>query len=185
MKLKPVVKWLGGKTQLIDKILSKIQITTGRFVEPFVGGGSVFLYIQPDKLHINDINPYLMNMYRVIKDNPEELIIDLQTHQITEAYYYQIRREQIGDENKIREASKFIFLNKTCFRGVYRENSKGEFNVPFGNYKHPLICDMENIRNISTYFNAIDVVMTNTSFENVLLRCSIRVLSLKANSIGL
>lgn len=138
LKLKPIVKWLGGKHKLLHRIIPKIVLQDARFIEPFVGGGSVFLSLQPRKLHINDINPYLINMYKVIKEFPEELILDLKTHLIT-SEYYQIRTEQIFDTNKIREASKFIFLNKTGFRGVYRENNQGKFNVPFGNYKNPLI----------------------------------------------
>jgi DNA adenine methylase len=172
-KLKPIIKWLGGKTQIVDRIINKIepyseQLEDSRFIEPFVGGGAVFLALMPKKLLINDINPYLMNMYRIIKENPEELIIDLKTHQLSKEYYYTIRKEQIFDENKVREASKFIFLNKAGFRGIYRENSKGEFNVPFGNYKNPLICDEKNIRNILIYFNSIDIIILNLSFEYVL-----------------
>lgn len=168
-KLRPIVKWAGGKTQIMSRITTHIgALQYNRFIEPFVGGGSVFLSIKPQKLHINDINPHLINMYRVVKDNPEELIIHIRKYKNTEEEYYKVRESGIFDLNPIIHASKFVYLMRSCFRGLYRENSSGKFNTPYGNYTDPDRYDFDNILCVSTYLNSIDVIITNQSYEHVM-----------------
>lgn len=190
------MKWAGGKTQFISKISEKVsEKEYERFVEPFVGGGSVFLHILPKKLWINDLNPLLVNMYLIVKNKPDDLIAKLKTmieemnnYEIpkdakkrgrkdvekspdmiqNEYYYYHIRDVDLETCSDIDKAAIFIFLNKTCFRGLYRENSSGKFNVPFGNYKNPPICDEKNIRGVSKYLNDIDAKITNLDYKLVI-----------------
>lgn len=173
----PLVKWAGGKTQFIQRIVSKVD-ARGRFVEPFVGGGSVFLNVAPPRLWINDVNPYLINMYRVVKDDPDALIgaleqfseeyKSLDTLAAKKQYFTEIRKIRFANCDPIRQAAHFIFLNKTCFRGLYRENSRGEFNAPFGNYEKPAICERRNLVAISEYLNRVDAKITNWDYKNVL-----------------
>lgn len=163
-KAKPFLKWAGGKGQLIpeiDKLLPKEEICDGKittYVEPFVGGGAIFFYIAnlfPELKHfyLFDINKDLVNCYNAIRNNVEELIDKLQVLDSTfkrrrttqKDFYYQIRDKFNSD----RDPAKLIFLNKTCFNGLYRVNKNGEFNVPFGDYKNPKICDEENLHAVA------------------------------------
>ena len=157
IKLKPILKWAGGKIRIIGKIKDKVSISD-RYVEPFIGGGSVFLTLKPTKAILNDINPYLITMYKTVRDKPEELILKLKEYEKknTKEEYYEIRSKGIKNDDDVEQSAILIYINKTCFRGLYRENSKGGFNVPYGNYKKPLICDETNIKNISKYLNEND-----------------------------
>ncbi|MBR5830689.1 MAG: DNA adenine methylase [Tidjanibacter sp.] len=162
---KPFVKWVGGKTRLIDSIEQELPLklkegTEFVYVEPFVGGGAVLFWIlqkYPNVKHaiINDINPDLINAYSVVKFFPHELISVLK--QIEEIYktkseserkqYYLQQRDRFNSKElePVESAAVFIFLNRTCFNGLYRVNSRGDFNVPFGRYTNPTICDAETI----------------------------------------
>ncbi len=163
---KPFLKWAGGKTQLIDIIFQNLPSNNiGTFIEPFIGSGAVafrMLSLYPEiKVIINDINSDLINVYRVIKDNVSELITELKLLEkeyiskdieCKKEFFYEIRNEYNKRDNfykkiSIKNASYFIFLNKTCFNGLYRVNSKNGFNVPFGKYSNPCICN-ENLLNI-------------------------------------
>lgn len=192
---KPILKWVGGKSQFINKISDNLSKQTfKRFVEPFVGGGSVFLNILPKNVWINDINSDLINMYKIVKESPDDLIrklndmiSEMNTYKPPrgiprksrkdkslemirrEHYFYYIRDTLDPKEtSRIEQAARFIFLNKTCFRGLYRENSKGKFNVPFGNYKNPQICNAENICAVSEYLNRTNAKITNYDYKRVL-----------------
>lgn len=170
--MKPFLKWAGGKTQLLPVIIDELpsnidNIST--YVEPFVGAGSVFLdFLSNDKFDkyiINDINHKLINLYCVIRDDVESLIDSLKS--LRERYlsfedlsnereliYYEIRDLFNSDDtDKVLLASYFIFLNKTCFNGLYRENLKGKFNVPIGKYKNPSIFEEEHLREVSRLLN--------------------------------
>ncbi|MBU5454837.1 DNA adenine methylase [Caproiciproducens sp. MSJ-32] len=168
--IKPFLKWAGGKTQLLDEIVSDLPENIKdikRYVEPFVGAGSVFFYFLEndyfEEYIINDINSKLINLYEVIRDNPEKLIEEIKKlkniylnleMEEREKLFYEIRNKFNSlDCNKLQLATYFIFLNKTCFNGLYRENSKGEFNVPFGKYKNPSFFDEELLMNISKFLN--------------------------------
>jgi DNA adenine methylase len=146
---KPFVKWVGGKTQLLSKLVERVPIDIGRYYEPFVGGGALFFSLQPQRACLTDINPDLVNLYIVIRDQVEELISDLSQHVYEKDYFYQMRSIDRASEYEtwtdVQRASRFIYLNKTCYNGLYRVNSKGQFNAPFGRYTNPTILNSENL----------------------------------------
>jgi DNA adenine methylase len=169
VKAKPFIKWVGGKTQLLLALTSRIPDNFTRYFEPFIGGGALFFHLQPEQSTLIDINEELTNAYRVIKYKTEELIADLKRHIYEKDYYYQIRNVDRTDEYKswsdVRRASRLIYLNKTCFNGLYRVNSKGEFNTPMGSYKNPKIVDEINLRACSRALQKAEIV--NGSFLEV------------------
>ena len=172
--VKPFIKWAGGKSQLLEEIRKKYPAKIERYCEPFVGGGAVLLDVlanfQPKEVLINDINPELTNTYIQIRDNAESIIAtlsemqgdfwDMNDEKRKEYFYSQRERfnELIKQSASTEEkAALFIFINKTCFNGLYRVNGKGLYNVPIGSYKKPPICDAENIRTISELLKRVDV----------------------------
>jgi len=164
-KLSPVFKWGGGKRQLLDNILPLIPPHT-RYYEPFIGGAAVLLGLQPEYAVINDFNAELINVYKVIRDYPEELIGRLQEHKDNNSvdYFYEVRSWDRDPEvydalTEIEKAARTIYLNRTCFNGLYRVNKQGYFNTPCGKYKNPEIVNAERIRAIHTYLtsNRIDI----------------------------
>lgn len=178
--VKPFLKWAGGKGQLLKEIEQYYPFENGKitkYAEPFVGGGAVLFDILSKydlkEVYISDINAELINTYRIIRDDIDELIALLQTMQSefipkdTEQHktYYLSKRERFndlkvnGDESvNIEKAALMIFLNKTCFNGLYRVNKKGLFNVPMGAYKKPLICDENNLRAVSKKLQKVTIV---------------------------
>ena len=169
VKAKPFIKWVGGKTQLLPELTSRMPSNFSRYFEPFIGGGALFFYLQPEQSTLIDINKELTNVYRVIKYKTDELIADLQQHIYEKDYYYQIRNVDRTDEYKswsdVRRASRLIYLNKTCFNGLYRVNSRGEFNTPMGSYKNPKIVDEVNLRACSQALQKAEII--NGSFFEV------------------
>lgn len=168
----PFLKWVGGKRQLMPAINELLPNKFSTYYEPFVGGGAVLFELQPKKAIINDFNTELINTYIVIKENPEELIEDLKTH-INEAnYFYDIRaldrHDAFENLSNIKRASRVIYLNKTCYNGLYRVNNSGEFNTPFGKYKNPNIVNDVTIRAVSKYLNSNDIKIINKDFESSL-----------------
>lgn len=169
----PVVKWVGGKRQLLPEIEKYIPESFTTYYEPFLGGGAVLFNLQPKKAIVNDINEELINLYQVIKDNVDELIEDLEKHENNSEYYYRIR-EQDRDRNvysklsPVKRASRIQFLNKTCFNGLFRVNQQGEFNTPFGRYKNPNITNETTLRAVSRYFNNANITFKCCNFEEVL-----------------
>jgi DNA adenine methylase len=169
IKAKPFVKWVGGKTQLLSELTSRIPSNFSRYFEPFMGGGALFFHLQPEHSTLIDINEELTLAYRVIKLKTEELIADLKRHIYEKEYYYQIRNVDRTDEYKlwsdVQKASRLIYLNKSCFNGLYRVNSKGEFNTPMGSYKNPKIVNEINLRACSQALQKAQIV--NASFLEV------------------
>jgi DNA adenine methylase len=155
---KPFVKWAGGKQQLLAQYETYFPSHFGRYVEPFVGGGAVFFHLWnigrlPDQVFLFDNNEELINTYRVVRNNVDELIKILTIHKKdhNQVYYYEIRnldRQKIP-LNEIERAARTIYLNKTCYNGLYRVNRKGQFNVPMGSYKNPTILYEETLRSAS------------------------------------
>ena len=147
---KPFVKWVGGKSQLLSELVERVPDDFGRYYEPFAGGGALFFRLQPDRACLTDINPDLVNLYTVIRDQVEELIEDLGQHVYEKNYFYQVRGVDRTPEyatwTNVQRASRFVYLNKTCYNGLYRVNSKGQFNAPFGRYTSPTILDANNLR---------------------------------------
>jgi DNA adenine methylase len=165
----PFLKWVGGKRQLIPAINELIPEKITTYYEPFIGGGAVLFNLQPSKAVINDFNEELINVYKTIKENPEELILDLKEHKNESDYFYAIRAldRDAGFESlsNLKKASRVIYLNKTCYNGLYRVNSSGEFNSPFGRYKNPNIVNETTIRAVSKYLNDNDIKILNGDFE--------------------
>jgi DNA adenine methylase len=170
----PLLKWVGGKRQIMSSIIALLpkDIKTCQYVEPFVGGGAVLFYLQPKKAITNDFNAELINVYRVVKNHLDALITDLKKHENNTEYFYKIRNvDRIPDYKNltdIERASRIIYLNKTCFNGLYRVNNAGQFNSPFGNYKNPNIVNEPTLRAVSKYLNENDVELLNEDYETIL-----------------
>jgi len=201
--IKPLLKWVGGKTQIIDTIISKFPLDMENYHEIFLGGGSVLFallsYKKDNKININnniyayDLNEGLINLYNNIQNNPEELFKQIQNikteydnivgsvvnrkpdnideaNTSKESYYYWVRKNYNNlNKNTIEAAAIFIFLNKTCFRGMFREGPNG-FNVPFGNYKNPTIVDKEHLLSIHNLIKNVKFIYLDfeESFKNIL-----------------
>jgi len=167
----PFLKWAGGKRQLLPEIRKYVPKKFNTYYEPFVGAGAVLFDIQPKKAVINDINLELINTYKVIKDNVDELIEDLKKHKNEKDYFYEIRdldrKEEFKELSLVERSSRIIYLNKTCFNGLFRVNSQGQFNVPFGKYKNPQIVNEIVLRAVHNYLNSNDVTILNEDFETV------------------
>jgi len=166
----PILKWVGGKRQLLPEIRKYIPKDYEIYYEPFVGGGAVLFDLQPSKAVINDVNSELINLYKVVKYNVEELITDLKKHKNQADYFYKIRswdRDAAYYRNlsDVERASRIIYLNKTCYNGLFRVNQAGQFNSPFGRYKNPNIVNEITLRAVSKYFNEAEIIFKNTDFE--------------------
>lgn len=147
----PFVKWAGGKRKLVDSILSAAPPSFERFVEPFVGGGAVALALAHKPMLLNDANTELIDVYRAVRDDMDGLLALLDDHQRqhSETYFYQVRTQQPVQLTPVERAARFIYLNKTCFNGLYRVNKWGQFNVPFGKHVNPILYDQKNMKTAS------------------------------------
>lgn len=170
--MSPVLKWAGGKTQLLDPILAAVPEKYNRYFEPFVGGGAVFLALAPRQAFINDSNEQLINLYRQLKSNPAEIaevINKLDAVTCNKEFYYSIRElynEKISAHILDTEcAALMIWINKHCFNGLYRVNSKGLFNVPYNNKVSGKSINAANIAAIGRYLQKADVTITCQDFE--------------------
>ncbi|MFH1472401.1 MAG: DNA adenine methylase [Nanoarchaeota archaeon] len=169
------IKWAGGKTQLIEQLTPLFPKGYNRYLEPFLGGGAVFFYVvqkvKPNEIILSDINEELINAYVVLRDDVERLIIELKQHKEYhqadgKKYYLEIRGVNPTTLPALERAARFIYLNKTCFNGLYRVNSKGNFNVPLGSYKNPGILREESLREASKMLQG--VVLKVMPFEKVI-----------------
>jgi len=171
--VKPFLKWAGGKRQLLPEIKKYLPKNIGKttYFEPFLGGGALLFELQPKTAIVNDKNKELINCYQVIKDSVEELIQALQNHKQnhSEEYYYHLRqldrfKKKYNQLSNIEKAARIIYLNKTCYNGLFRVNSHGYFNVPFGRYKNPNILDEAVLRGVNDYLNQKSVTFLNRDF---------------------
>ncbi len=197
MSPKPFVKWAGGKRQLIRILEKNLPKTFGAYYEPFIGGGALLFHIlsrhDTQRCHISDLNSILILAYETIRDNVDDLVLSLKRHannylvicddcgnskggncstcngcpEKNTAYYYSVRDTDPQDE--IEQVSRLIFLNKTCFNGLYRVNSKGKFNVPHGNYARPTIIHEENLRAVSLLLRSRHISMKYADFEEAVV----------------
>lgn len=173
-KAKPFLKWVGGKGQLLEQFESLLPKKYNSYFEPFLGGGAVFFSVNPKKAHINDINETLVNAYSYIKNDVEKLIKSLKKlekefhskdNELRKEFYYSLREKYNSlPQDDFKRSLYFLFFNKTAFNGVYRENSKGGFNVPIGSYKNPKIVDEENLRAVSEMLS--NTKITSGSFAD-------------------
>ncbi|MGB3293698.1 MAG: DNA adenine methylase [Phormidesmis sp.] len=157
---RPFIKWAGGKSRLIEQYKPFLPDDFDRYHEPFLGGGALFFHLAPQliaqgkKAYLSDLNPELVNVYRCVRDHVEALIVQLAEHQAlhSEAHYYAVRSLPRSpgaptiETDPVSRAARLIYLNKTCYNGLYRENAKGYFNVPIGRYKNPKICAPDLLR---------------------------------------
>lgn len=169
----PVVKWVGGKRQLIEELKSFLPAKINSYCEPFIGGGALLFELQPSKAYVNDINHELIQMYEVIRDDVEELIKELRKHPNIAEHFYEVRdwdrdKNDYGDMGIVKKAARIIYLNKTCYNGLFRVNSSGEFNTPFGYYKNPNIVNESVLRAVSLYFNNANIQFICKDYGEIL-----------------
>lgn len=155
---KPILKWAGGKTQMLEDLLPKVPSSYGRYIEPFFGGGAMFFALQPEQAVIADSNPELINLYRQVANHVDDVIGQLKKYENTQEMFYAVRGQDWTMLPEAEAAARTIFLNKTCFNGLYRVNKKGQFNVPFGKYKKPKICDEEGLKAASAALKKAEIV---------------------------
>jgi DNA adenine methylase len=173
IQARPFLKWVGGKAQLLSQFEQYYPKDFNNYFEPFIGGGALFFNLSPTKAHINDVNATLISAYKNIKNKPEEVMKILKkleseykngNEESKKEFFYKIRDEfNNTSDAELKKSAYLIFLNKTCFNGMYRENSKGGFNTPFGKAKNPTILDRENILLVSKVLK--HTKLTSVSFE--------------------
>lgn len=158
IQAKPILKWAGGKTQMLGELIPKVPASYGRYIEPFFGGGAMFFALQPENAVIADSNPELINMYRQVASHVEDVIKYLRSYENTSEMFYAVRSLEWTALPKAEAAARTIYLNRTCFNGLYRVNKQGRFNVPFGRYKNPKICDEEGLRAASQVLKKAEIL---------------------------
>jgi len=155
---RPFVKWAGGKRQLLPALKMRAPSTYGRYFEPFIGGGALFFALRPARAVLSDVNTRLIRTYRGVRDDVDGVIARLETYPYDETFFYEMREIDIDARSDADVAAWFIYLNKTGYNGLYRVNRKNRFNVPFGRYTNPAICDEPNLRRCSAALQGVDLV---------------------------
>ena len=154
---RPFLKWVGGKTQLLDQFRPLLPEMFGRYFEPFVGGAALFFALRPARSSLRDVNEELVDCYRAIRDDVDAVIAALGKHRYEESHYYKVREVDPTSLPRPQRAARTIFLNKTGFNGLYRVNRAGQFNVPFGRHTNPSICDEDNLRSCSLALQGVEL----------------------------
>lgn len=163
---KPFLKWVGGKRGLLNELVSRVPIDFGRYYEPFVGGGALFFTLLPSLATLSDVNPRLIVTYQAVKHHIDDLISLLQQHKLNHSSeYFQGVRSTLDEKTHVELAAAMIYLNKTCFNGLYRVNKSGKFNVPFGKYTNPAILDENNLLACHKALQNIDLQVA--SFDQI------------------
>ena len=157
---KPFVKWVGGKRSILPELVKRMPQSYGRYHECFLGGGALFFEVQPDNAFLSDINFHLIISYQAVRDDLENLISLLAEHKKlhSKEHYLECRAALSTETDKTKIAALFIYINKTCFNGLYRVNKSGKYNVPMGSYKNPAILDEDNLRGVSELLQGVDIV---------------------------
>lgn len=168
VQARPILKWAGGKTQLLGSLLPKAPASYGRYIEPFLGGGAMFFALRPEDAVIADSNPELINVYREVAGHVEEVIQCLKRYENTSETFYAVRDQEWTALPGAEAAARTIFLNRTCYNGLYRVNKKGQFNVPYGKYKNPRICDEDGLRAASAALRNAEILCAD--YRSVLER---------------
>lgn len=169
----PVVKWVGGKRQLMKYLMLLLPKRIKNYCEPFVGGGALLFNIQPKNAHINDINEELINVYNIIKNDVTSLIEELEKYKNGSENFYTVRdwdrdKRFYNTLSQVERAARTIYLNKTCYNGLFRVNNAGEFNAPFGYYKNPNIVNAPTLKAVNSYFNAANINFSCCDYSNLL-----------------
>jgi DNA adenine methylase len=166
---RPFLKWAGGKRQLLPTLSKFLPKKYVAYLEPFVGAGALLFHLQPKKAIINDMNKDLINCYIVIRDNLDALIEELKKYKNEEEFFYQVRnldrKDSFHFKTPVEKASRTIYLNKTCYNGLFRVNSQGFFNAPYGRYKNPKYVDFDVLKSIQEYLNSNSITILNCDFE--------------------
>jgi DNA adenine methylase len=168
--VQPFLKWAGGKRQLLPVLRSLADRQHTRYFEPFLGGGAFFFDLRPQSAVLNDLNRELITCYEVVRDEPDALLALISRHRNTSEYYYQLRHldrtPEFDQLSRVERAARLLWLNKTCYNGLFRVNRRGEFNVPYGRYKNPVIADPAVIDVVSRYLKSADIRFTTTDFAD-------------------
>ncbi|MDR1745096.1 MAG: Dam family site-specific DNA-(adenine-N6)-methyltransferase, partial [Planctomycetota bacterium] len=169
----PIVKWAGGKRQLLDALTPLLPGQYTMYCEPFLGGGALFFSQRPAAARVNDVNAELINLYRVVQTDVEGLIADLRTHTNDAACFYAVRdwdrdRDFYAGLSPLRRASRILYLNKTCYNGLFRVNDAGEFNTPFGRHASPAIVNEPALRAVGAYLREADIRFSSVDYAEVL-----------------
>ena len=169
----PILKWVGGKRQLIETYSPLLPKKYSSYCEPFIGGGALLFHLQPKKAYVNDINRDLIRVYTVIKNNVEELIQELSEYKNEKGFFYSVRdwdrdKYLYSSLSETQKAARIIYLNRTCYNGLYRVNNAGEFNSPFGFYRNPNIVNEPVLRALNAYFNKNDIIFSSLDYSEVL-----------------
>ncbi|WP_299137242.1 DNA adenine methylase [uncultured Corynebacterium sp.] len=168
--IKPLVKWAGGKRQLLPHIHAALPADAPRrFYEPFIGGGAVLFSLEPARARVNDLNSELINLYEVVRDGVDELIAELAGYPNETEFFYALRAvdrdaQRFAALSPVERAARTLYLNRTCYNGLYRVNAAGQFNAPFGRYKNPTICDEGTLHAVHRYFADNDVAFSQGDF---------------------
>lgn len=171
----PVLKWVGGKRQLLETFAPFLPKRIRTYCEPFVGGGALLFHLQPATAYVNDINADLICVYNVIRDNVEGLIKELKKYKNESEFFYSVRnldrdKKKYNSLSEVERAARVLYLNKTCYNGLYRVNNAGEFNSPFGNYRNPNIVNEPVLRAVNAYFNTAAVHFSCMDYAEVLVQ---------------
>lgn len=154
----PILKWAGGKTRLMSELVSRLPEHWEGYYEPFVGGGALFFHLGPVPAQISDLNEELINVYTVVRDQVNRLISALQTLSYDRETYYGMRGLDPAELEPVARAARMIYLNRTCFNGLYRVNRRGQFNVPMGRYRDPVICQTERLLRANEQLQSTEIV---------------------------
>ena len=157
-RVTPILKWAGGKTQLLPALLQEVPARFGTYIEPFLGGGALFFALRPERAIISDSNPELINVYRQVADDVEDVIEALGDFENEESFFYRVRAQDFHALDPIQAAARTIYLNRTCYNGLYRVNKSGQFNVPFGRYVNPTICPSDSLRAASEVLKSARII---------------------------
>ncbi|MBR0280581.1 MAG: DNA adenine methylase [Oscillibacter sp.] len=171
--VRPVLKWVGGKRQLLPALSPLLPAGITAYYEPFLGGGAMLFHLQPQTAYANDINADLMRVYAVIRDDVDALIEALQSYRNDADFFYAVRewdrdKRSYARMSDVQKAARVLYLNKTCYNGLYRVNNAGEFNAPFGNYKRPNIVNASGLRAVSAYFRRADTRFSAVDYAEAL-----------------
>lgn len=148
-KPRPFLKWAGGKSKLVETIMGRFPQNFGNYFEPFLGGGAVFFGLEPTRAVLADMNLELVTAYKQLRDELPRVMAALRKHRADRDHFYEVRAKDASSMSPTARAARMIYLNRTCYNGLYRVNRSGGFNVPFGKYDNPTICDEENLRAVS------------------------------------
>jgi DNA adenine methylase len=160
----PFLKWAGGKSELLPELAKRLPRSFNTYWEPFLGGGALFFYLNPMSAVLSDLNEEVINCYQAVKTSVEQLIEELKKYRNDRKHFQQVRKVQPWELEPVQRAARLIYLNKTCYNGLYRVNRRGEFNVPFGRYDNPRICDESGLRAASKALQGAEILCRDFRF---------------------